>query len=456
MNTPKVIDAIVDNDLCIGCGVCTYACPSSALKMQWNDYGFLVPVQQNSCDSDGACLQVCPFNPFANKEVETENEIANLFLKDSSFKHPKIGHYNNIYTGFSKAYRLTSSSGGIATYIFTQLLKQGIANHIISVKQSDNADFEYEYAVNSYEEEVKNASKTKYYPVSLEGVLKKIDELEGKVAIVGVGCFIKAIRLLQYQQPAFKEKIVFLVGIICGGVKSRFFTEYLAEKAGVKHNELEKPLFRVKDLQSTASDYSFKCTQKGTNKEYAIKMQNVGDMWGTGLFKANACDFCDDVTTELADISLGDAWINPFAKDGRGTNVVVTRSALADAIINHGIKSEELEMKALSLERFLDSQKGSFNHRHTGLKIRIHQAKRNNKPIPVKRYDNESVSIDFKLVQMLRMKVRRKSLELWKETKNAQIFDEKMKKYLRKLQIATRLYHYKKSIVRRIGNLFSK
>ena len=37
-----------------------------------------------------------------------------------------------------------------------------------------------------------------------------------------------------------------------------------------------------------------------------IKMSLLGDMWGTGLFKANACDFCDDVTA-VKDISLGDA-----------------------------------------------------------------------------------------------------------------------------------------------------
>ncbi len=87
-------------------------------------------------------------------------------------------------------------------------------------------------------------------------------------------------------------------------------------------------------------------------------------MWVTGLFKANACDFCDDVTTELADISLGDAWLEPFNKDGKGTNVIVTRSELADEIIREGMKNDELSVEPLSLQRFLSSQQGSFNHRH--------------------------------------------------------------------------------------------
>lgn len=69
---------------------------------------------------------------------------------------------------------------------------------------------------------------------------------------------------------------------------------------------------RVQNSNSIAYNYAFRCTDTAGNDEKPIKMQAVGNMWGTGLFKANSCDFCDDVTTELADISLGDAWLEPF------------------------------------------------------------------------------------------------------------------------------------------------
>jgi len=449
MSIPKVIDIVVNNNLCIGCGTCVYVCPSNAIEMKWDDYGFLIPTQLSSCDSDNTCLQVCPFNPFPEKEVETEDELAEFFLENTINKHTKIGKYNKIYAGFSKEYRLTSSSGGLATYIFTQLLKRGVVNHILSVKESSNTNFKYEYAISSHKKEIELASKTKYYPVSLSGVLKELNNLEGKVAIVGVACFIKSIRLVQHKQPILKEKIAFLVGIICGGIKSKFFTEYLAEKAGVKYNEYLKPEFRVKDFNSKASDYSFECNKTGNNRKYTIKMKNVGDMWGTGLFKANACDFCDDVTTELSDISLGDAWLNPFINDGKGTNVVVTRSPLADIIIEEGIESGELYVKELPLDKFLNSQKGSYNHRHIGLHTRIQKTLRDGKIVPPKRFGKQRSSLDFRLVQLIRMKVRRKSLVTWKETTNSLFFDKKMKNSLKKLQKATQIYHYKKAFIDR-------
>lgn len=445
---PKVIDLVVNNDLCIGCGLCTYKCPNKALEMQWNEHGFLVPALSGTCSSDGACLTVCPFNPYPEKEVETENELANIFLNNTILSHPQIGKYQGIYAGYAEEFRLTSSSGGIATFVFTDLLERGIVNHIFSVKESSTPGLHYEYAISQNRQELLAASKTRYYPVTLSTVFSKIDDLEGKVAIVGVACFIKAIRLAQQSDPLLKEKIPFLVGIICGGVKSKFFTEYLSDKAGVPKELCSNPEFRIKDLNSTAGDYSFGCFSNKDNQEKTIKMRTVGDMWGTGLFKANACDFCDDVTTELADISLGDAWMEPFLKDGKGTNVVVTRSITAEKIIQEGIKSQKLNLEKLTLDRFISSQQGSFNHRHTGLPYRISLASLKGRLIPPKRfYNDKSLTVYFKPVQFCRMYIRKKSLVIWKNTLNASLFDKKMKKRLTILFMLTNLYHYKKSLV---------
>lgn len=131
--TPKVIDLVVKNDLCIGCGLLTYKCPSKALEMKWNEYVFLTPVLSGSCDNDGNCLSVCPFNPFPAEEVKTEDELANIFLNEAPNKHPKIGKYYGLYAGYSNEFRMTSSSGGIATYILNELLEQRIVDYVFSV-----------------------------------------------------------------------------------------------------------------------------------------------------------------------------------------------------------------------------------------------------------------------------------------------------------------------------------
>ena len=156
-------------------------------------------------------------------------------------------------------------------------------------------------------------------------------------------------------------------------------------------------------------------------------MATVGDLWGSGLFKANACDFCDDVTTELADISLGDAWLHPYSLDGLGNSVVVTRSELAEKIMQEGIANKTLKADLLSLNEFKRSQQGSFSHRQDALYYRIDQTKKAGKLVPEKRERfHVKIPFYFKRVQKQRMNVRKLSLEIWKEKKQAIQFEEKI------------------------------
>ncbi len=407
--------------------------------MGWNEFGFLVPQQVGSCDDNCNCIQVCPFNPFPKPEVKTEDELAGLFLEETANSHPKVGKYERIYAGFSGQFRDTSSSGGMATYVFMKIFEQEIAERIIVVGQKDGR---YAYQLLAPDDFMLSA-KTKYYPVTLAEVFQQIDQFEGKVAVVGVACFIKAIRLAEVANPLLKEKISFLVGIICGGLKSSFFTDYLASRIGFESDGYRDPDYRIKDPHSTAADYAFGCRSIDDPARFdQIKMKTVGDMWGTGLFKASACDFCEDVTTELADISLGDAWINPYSTDGRGTSVVVTRTALADSLIQSGINNKELTLEDLPVDRLIRSQQGSFNHRHDGLKYRMEKRKKAGLLVPPKRKRNlKSINIFFALVQKARARTRESSLLLWKQYRNAEQFGRNIAPELKRLKDVTKLYH---------------
>lgn len=437
----NIFNAVIKQDLCIGCGACLYTSSKNDLKVQWNHEGFLVPSSDNSQVISEESLKVCPFNPFPEKEVRTENEIADIFFKNTPNKHPRIGNYFNTYVGFSSKYRLTSSSGGIATYFLSELLKKKIVDAVITVNEGEM--FFYEYSVIRSSDELINSSKTRYFPVTLATVIEQLKNSNERFAIVGVACFIKSVRLLQYYHPELNDKIKFLIGIICGGVKSRFYTEYLASKSGVKGNQFFNPQFRIKDFQSEALDYLFGCNDS-IGKFRSIRMRKVGDVWGTGLFKNNACDFCDDVTTELADISLGDAWIDPYKKDGKGTNVIVTRSYLADRILHDGMKKNDLQIDFLSISSFLKTQLGSFNHRQNALGYRIRRIEKQGIIIPPKRFTNETISFDQKCIQMQRLKVRRISFQNWYKSKNSFKFDNLMKQNLSILRIATKLNHLKR------------
>lgn len=426
------IKDIVTNNFCTGCGACISASDSS---MVWIDEGFLVPdITQDFADD---AEKLCPFNPAPEPAVQDEDQLAKLFLKETKNYEKRIGRFENIYVGFAEAFRESSSSGGIATYLFEQLLKNKIADHLFIVKEINGT---YQYQWFDSVESIRKISKTRYIPLTMENLFKEIHNKEGKVAISGVACFMKAIRLKQYYDEDFKNKISFTIGIICGGLKSRFFTDYLANKSGIE-GRYSKQEYRIKDPASTASDYSFGAFSDDQSF-HQIKMRTVGDMWGTGLFKSNACDFCDDVTTELADISLGDAWLSPYNKDGKGTSVVVTRSLLADKLMNAGIDTKELNCTELAVGSFLKSQEGSFKHRQLGMRYRLNLIKKKSRFVPFKRAKFfQDIPFEYGNVQRLRMKLRAASLEAWKNTKNAEAFEKEIAPVKNQLIQSTRFYH---------------
>lgn len=428
------IDVIVKNHLCSGCGVCISEDQTHQAKMIWNNEGFLVPLLGKSSTQD-KMIKVCPFAI----QQKDEDELGELFLKQPETQyHDKIGYYYGLYAGYSQQFRETSSSGGIATYVFNTLLEQKIVDYLFIVKEVDG---QYAYQFFSNVEEITQISKTRYTPVTLEKLFQELSKIDGKIAVSGVACFVKAIRLKQMYDPVLKEKIAFIVGIICGGLKSKYYTDYLAQEAGCK-NEYNHAQYRVKNKESYALDYKFSCIEKSDKKIHMVDMQSLGDMWGTGLFKSNACDFCDDVLTELADISLGDAWIDPYDKNGLGNSIIITRTKIAENLIKNGLNKNLLALDVMNTEKIILSQNGSFNHRHKGLAFRVMKVNKEGKLTPRKRNKHMvNQNLLFNLVQNSRLKTRQNSLDSWLETKDSLKFKIKMKPYLANLKFFTLWNH---------------
>lgn len=428
---------LINNGFCTGCGVCVSQSRHGGMKMIKNPYGFLIPVNIRE-DENKECLKVCPFNPKPEFFVKDEDILSEHFLSEALHHDDKIGRFENTYIGYSKDYRENASSGGIATFIFNKLLKLRIVDRLYIVREYQGR---YQYQFFDNQHDIKQISKTRYYPVTMESLFTELDEFDGKVAVSGVGCFIKAIRLKQRYYPEYNTKIPFLVGIVCGGVKSTFFSDFLASAAGAPKRYIS-PQFRIKDPKSHALDYSFGCHSETNGAYYQLKMRKVGDMWGTGYFKSNACDFCTDVTTELADISLGDAWLDEYIQDGGGTSIIITRSKLADEMIQNGILTEELIVNPKPKALIIHSQKSSFIHRQDAIKFRFFLFFFKRKHIPYYRQRFcKIISLTAMLVQVCRRVTRYKSLSLWKKYPCASVFMKHMYKYLILLKIATRLEH---------------
>src|SRR3546814_3374610 len=75
--------------------------------------------------------------------------------------------------------------------------------------------------------------------------------------------------------------------------------------------------FRLKNPARPANWYTAQLSLKDGNSLSKDWWHLVDGDWGAGFFQNSACNFCDDVVAETADISFGDAWLEPYSSDGR-------------------------------------------------------------------------------------------------------------------------------------------
>ncbi|HEY0258517.1 MAG TPA: Coenzyme F420 hydrogenase/dehydrogenase, beta subunit C-terminal domain, partial [Lacisediminihabitans sp.] len=130
--------------------------------------------------------------------------------------------------------------------------------------------------------------------------------------------------------------------------------------------------FRIKDRSLTSRQYEFGVQDKRDGEWRAAQtLSLVGGSWGHAVFQPEACNYCDDVFAETADVVIGDAWLAKYEIDWRGTNVVVTRNPELRAIFERGAASGGLMREDLDLDSVVRTQAGNFRHRRDGLAVRL-------------------------------------------------------------------------------------
>ena len=77
------------------------------------------------------------------------------------------------------------------------------------------------------------------------------------------------------------------------------------------------------------------------------------------------------MAAETADIAFGDAWVEPYASDGRGTNVVVVRSPAMRKLIEQGRAAGRLRLDPVDAAFVAETQAAGLRHRREGLAYRL-------------------------------------------------------------------------------------
>ncbi|NLL23779.1 MAG: coenzyme F420 hydrogenase [Tissierellia bacterium] len=365
------IQEIVNNGYCIGCGVCA-AVKHSPYSIQMDQEGkYQANLDSDKTDNE-SIARVCPF---ANEALNEDEIGKKLFGEHRGIHHDAyLGyHLKNFAGGVSEdTYREKGSSGGFGSWFAVTLLEEHLVDYVIHVRPiNHSSSILFAYTISTTKEEVREGAKSKYYPIELSNVLDVVRNTPGRYLLIGIPCFIKAVRLLAEQEPIFKERIVFTMGLVCGHLKTDRFAKTIGWELGIHPDAIESIDFRVKIPETKANSYGVAVKGNGVEKEITSPMKDIlVHNWGHGLFRYNACDYCDDVLAETSDITIGDAWLPEYVKDGRGTNIIVVRNPVILSLLEK--HCNKLAIEEISAEKIYTSQAGGFRHRREGLSYRLY------------------------------------------------------------------------------------
>ncbi|WP_134725347.1 Coenzyme F420 hydrogenase/dehydrogenase, beta subunit C-terminal domain [Paracoccus luteus] len=376
---------IIRSGLCIGCGSCAVGRADRGVGMGWDGYGQIRPQGAPAWLStpDAGFSARCPFSPAA----ANEDAIAAARFPDAPLHDGRIGRHISCHVGAvaQPPFRERGSSGGLTTWVAAELMARGDIDGVLHVHpagaEGGPGQPFFGYRIARTADALMAGARSRYHPVHLAQVLDEVRAVPGRYAVIGIPCFIKAVHLARAQDAVLDERIAVTLGLFCGHMKSARFVTSFAWQMGVDPGRVRAVEYRRKDTARPANVYTAELTLDGGTTAVRDWWNLADGDWGAGYFQNSACNFCDDVVAETADVSFGDAWVEPYSSDGRGTNVVIVRAPRIQALIDAGIADGRLELSPVDAGFVADTQAAGLRQRREGLAYRLTWARRGIRPV---------------------------------------------------------------------------
>ncbi len=313
------VSFVVDNKLCLGCGICQSACPTNAIKIIHQDGLYQPSVDSESCINTKGCSicnDICPGNGVDLKRISEAVIQGDDVRFDSN-----AGRYLKCYTGYStdKEIRYHSASGGLVSQFLIYLLEKEIIDGAVVAAFDSSEEYLNKTIVATCKEDIIKSRSSKYGPVSMHNALEILNNQEGKFIVVGLPCHIHGFRKYAEKKSPFKRKILGYFAIYCSSNRSFYLTDYVFNERNI--NKTDLAYFAYRDLGCLGSMVA---EDKQGNK-YIEPYQSYFHPLRS-FFIPRRCISCIDHYGELSDISFGDIHYGKYKDDKVGTSSLIVRN----------------------------------------------------------------------------------------------------------------------------------
>ena len=340
----RTVAHIPIHDLCCSCGACLGICSQGAINFVFKQGLFIPEINEDKCVGCGLCARVCPSE---QRKVEDVFDKPELFTEEERL----------CYTAYSKneRFRREGTSGGVVSTIIYELLLKGI------YKKAYVLDYEVfdgkQGIIRPIEcpDDVLKSAKSKYIPASIAEVVKDIfNGSIDKSIIVATPCQMLAIKeSLKLNRK--NEKDILFIGLFCDKTLNYNIYGYYRERFG----EYDSLHFRDKIGNDWPGDTVLYKDGKTTVIDKRVRMSLKP------YFQLNRCRFCFDKLNQLADISCGDCYIKgEESKDGKSSIIIWTQKGDEALKVCSLVHLEKSCMKDIKCSQGLMIKLENYNRNH--------------------------------------------------------------------------------------------
>ena len=131
-------------------------------------------------------------------------------------------------------------------------------------------------------------------------------------------------------------------------------------------------------------------------------------------FTPNACNYCDDVFAECADVTCMDAWLPEYSQDHRGMSLMLVRSPQVQEVITYG---RGIDLNSIHINRMVRSQAGVVTVKRQHLAYRLFLNHEKKEKVLKKRVTSKTPKNPFVRREItLKDKMSALSREAWAES----------------------------------------
>ncbi len=317
-NRPKVFGhllvEVIRPNRCVVCGSCASVCPTGAISIVDD-----VPKLTGKCDACGTCYLSCP---------RVEHNLSDLEETSLGRKRTEKESVNGVIRGAYAVKTLRSDltgsvqDGGAVTSLLLNSLAEGGAT-VAAGLEKDKAWSPIPIIAKN-ESMVIDCAGTKYTSVPmLLGVTQAEKEGLEKLTLVSTPCQIHGLRRRQNAKKSNKE---LAIGLFC--METFDYNKLMAylREQGVEPTRVKK--FEIKSGRFIA--------HREGEAPFEVKIKRLKE------FSRQCCKICQDYTSELADISVGNVG------SPNGWSTVLVRTERGEAVLESAKKRGLIEVKPLS------------------------------------------------------------------------------------------------------------